>query len=163
MSTSERESSGEITEKDGFSVVADTSTTQPFSTPGSRTSCWALVNRWISSRKSTVVRPCRSRWSRASSIALRTSRTPAVIADISTKRPPTPRETTCASVVLPVPGGPHSSTDVSPARLPVPPPATIRRSGDPDASRWSWPTTSSRLRGRIRTASGAAGRPDEGS
>ena len=54
-----------------------------------------------------------------------------MIADISTKRPPTPRETTWASVVLPVPGGPHSSTDDRPARLPVPLRSTSRRSGDP--------------------------------
>ena len=57
VSISDRESSGAITEKDGFSVVAATRTTQRFSTPGSSASCWALLKRWISSRNSTVVRP----------------------------------------------------------------------------------------------------------
>jgi putative ATPase len=37
-------------------AVAATRMTVRFSTPGSRASCWALVNRWISSRKSTVWR-----------------------------------------------------------------------------------------------------------
>ena len=43
-----------MTENDGFSVVAATRMITPFSTPGSSASCWALLNRWISSRKSTV-------------------------------------------------------------------------------------------------------------
>ena len=34
VSSSDRDSSGEITEKNGFSVVAATSVTQRFSTPG---------------------------------------------------------------------------------------------------------------------------------
>ena len=34
-----RDSSGEMTEKNGFSVVAATSVTQRFSTPGSSASC----------------------------------------------------------------------------------------------------------------------------
>src|SRR5205085_4011117 len=37
----------------------------------------------------------------------------------------------------------------------TPEPSTRRRSGDPGASRWPWPTTSSSDAGRIRTASGA--------
>src|ERR1700737_4611635 len=37
----------------------------------------------------------------------------------------------------------------------APEPSTIRRSGEPGCSRWSWPTTSSRVAGRILTASGA--------
>ena len=37
----------------------------------------------------------------------------------------------------------------------APEPSTRRRSGEPGCSRWSWPTTSSRVAGRIRTASGA--------
>ncbi len=57
-----------MTENDGFSVVAATRMTQPFSTPGSRASCCALVNRWISSRNSTVETPYRSRVASASSI-----------------------------------------------------------------------------------------------
>ncbi len=57
VSRSERESSGEMTENEGFSVVAATRMTQPFSTPGSSASCWAFVKRWISSRKRTVESP----------------------------------------------------------------------------------------------------------
>jgi hypothetical protein len=73
-----------MTENEGFSVVAATRTTQRFSTPGSSASCCALLNRWISSRNSTVTCWFRSRASLASSITRRTSRTPAVTADNST-------------------------------------------------------------------------------
>ena len=52
-------------------------------------------------------------------------------------------------MVLPVPGGPCSSTDAAA------PPSTRRRSGAPGRSRCACPTTSSSDRGRIRTASGA--------
>ena len=55
-------------ENDGFSVVAATSMTQRFSTPGSSASCWALVNRWISSRNRTVSRRTCAAASRASSM-----------------------------------------------------------------------------------------------
>ena len=58
--------------------------------------------------------------------------------------------TTCASVVLPVPGGPHSTSDIG-ASL-----SMSWRSGVPGPIRCRWPMTSSRVRGRIRTASGAA-------
>jgi hypothetical protein len=53
----ERDNNGAMTEKEGFSVVAATRMTCRFSTPGNSASCWALVKRWISSRKSTVWRP----------------------------------------------------------------------------------------------------------
>lgn len=78
----------------------------------------------------------------------RTSLTPADSADIATNRRPVAIETRLASVVLPVPGGPYSSTDAGAA------PSTSRRSGAPSRSRCCWPTTSSSVRGRIRTASG---------
>ena len=45
----------------------------------------------------------------------RTSRTPAVTADSSTNRRPDDRAIACASVVLPVPGGPHRMTEVAAA------------------------------------------------
>ena len=54
-----------------------------------------------------------------------------------------------ASVVLPVPGGPHSSTDDRRSC------STRRRSGRPRPSSCGWPTTSSIVRGRSRAASGA--------
>ncbi len=54
-------------------------------------------------------------------------------------------------MVLPVPGGPHSSSDIGWS------PSISRRSGEPGASRCCCPTSSSRVRGRIRTASGRRG------
>ena len=48
-----------------------------------------------------------------------------------------------------MPGGPYRITEAAPE------PSTSRRSGEPGRSRWSWPTTSSMVPGRIRTASGA--------
>ena len=162
MSSSERDSSGEITEKNGFSVVAATSVTQRFSTPGSRASCWALVNRCTSSTNSTVSCPREASRLRAELIASRTSLTPAATAETSTKSRLVRPETIEAIVVLPVPGGPQSSNDIGWS------PSTRRRSGDPGASRCCCPTSSSRSRGRIRTASGAeswvlpASEPPEG-
>ena len=56
-----RESSAPLTSNAGFSVVAPISVTRPSSTAGSSASCWALLKRWISSRKNTVgpARPAR--------------------------------------------------------------------------------------------------------
>ena len=129
MSSRDRESSGEITEKNGFSVVAATSVTQRFSTPGSNASCWALVKRCTSSTKSTVSCPLRASRCRAASMAARTSLTPAETAETSTKCRLVWPETIEAIVVLPVPGGPHSSSDIGWS------PSTSRRRGDPWASR----------------------------
>src|SRR5215207_6815702 len=79
----------------------------------------------------------------------RTSLTPADSADSASNRRPVACEMSDASVVLPVPGGPYRMTDAAPE------PSTMRRSGEPGLSRWSWPTTSSSVAGRIFTASGA--------
>ncbi len=144
-----RESSGEMTEKKGFSVVAATSVTQRFSTPGSRASCWALLKRCTSSTKSTVSWPVATSSARALSMAARTSLTPAETAETSTKR-----RSVCwlrieAIVVLPVPGGPHSSSDNERWS------SISWCSGEPGSRSCDCPTSSSRVRGRIRTASGA--------
>src|SRR5688500_12188524 len=56
-----------------------------------------------------------------------------------------------ASVVLPTPGGPHRIIEWG-LRA-----SNASRSGLPAPSRWLWPTTSSSVRGRRRSASGAAG------
>ena len=48
-----------MTSKYGFSVVAPMSVTVPSSTWGSSASCWALLKRWISSRKRIVRVPWR--------------------------------------------------------------------------------------------------------
>src|SRR5205807_407491 len=54
-----------------------------------------------------------------------------------------------AIVVLPVPGGPHRTIECGA------PEASETRSGAWGAVSWGWPTTSSSVRGRIRSASGA--------
>ena len=87
----------------------------------------------------------------ARAITSRTSFTPALSADSWSKRRLVALETMSASVVFPVPGGPNRISDIGAS------PSTSRRSGEPGASRWSCPTTSSRVRGRIRAASGALG------
>ena len=124
-SSRQRESSGEITEKNGFSVVAATSVTQRFSTPGSSASCWALLNRCTSSTNRTVSLPVATSSARAASIAARTSLTPAETADTSTNRRSVCWLRIAAIVVFPVPGGPHSSSDIDWS------PSTSWRSGEP--------------------------------
>jgi hypothetical protein len=86
VSSSDRDSSGETTEKNGFSVVAPMNETQRFSTAGSSASCWVLENRCTSSMNSTVCAPLMPSARRAASTAARTSLTPALTADSSTKR-----------------------------------------------------------------------------
>src|SRR6516165_9879207 len=144
----DRDSSGATTENDGFSVVAATSSTIRFSTAESNASCWVLENRCTSSMNNTVCSPCSSA-RRAVSITARTSLTPADRADRASNLRPVVCEISAARVVLPLPGGPYRMTDATPA------PSTRRRSGDPGASKWPCPTTSSSDAGRIRTASGA--------
>src|SRR3954447_2156888 len=145
-----RESSGEITEKNGFSVVAATRVTQRFSTPGRSASCWALLKRCTSSTNRTVSRPVATSSARAASIAARTSLTPAETVETSTNRRSVWLLRIAAIVVLPVPGGPHRSSDMDWS------PSTSWRSGAPGARSWTCPTSSSSVRGRIRTASGVA-------
>src|SRR5579859_2081636 len=149
VSSSDRDSSGDTTEKNGFSV-APINETQRFSTAGSSASCWVLENRCTSSMNSTVCLPFMPRVRRAASTAARTSLTPALTAESSTNRRLVTWLTTYASVVLPVPGGPHSNSDIG-ASLSI-----SLRNGVPAPVRCRCPITSSRERGRIRTASGAA-------
>ena len=59
-----------------------------------------------------------------------------------------------ASVVLPTPGGPQKIIELASSR------SICTRSGLPGPTRCSWPTNSSRLRGRMRSASGAVPRAD---
>jgi hypothetical protein len=74
--TRTRESRGAMTSKEGFSVVAPMRVMRPLSTWGRKASCWALLNRWISSTKRTVLRrKSRSLFS-ASSTTARISFTP---------------------------------------------------------------------------------------
>ena len=87
-------------------MVAPIRVRRPSSTAGSSASCWALLKRWISSRKRTVPRPLVRRRSRARSITARISGLPALTADSSSKAPSEPAAAILAIVVLPAPGGP---------------------------------------------------------
>ena len=75
-----RESNGPVSEKNGFSVVAPTSTRSPSSTNGSSTSCCAREKRCTSSRKRIVPWPRSPSRARARSATSRTSLTPALTA-----------------------------------------------------------------------------------
>ena len=142
-----RDRSGEMTSKEGFSVVAPIMVTVPSSTWGRIASCWALLKRWISSMNRTVRSPAR-RWSLASATTLRRSATPAVTADIATILALVSVASRPARVVLPLPGGPHR---MMLGRLPD----LVRRRRTSTTSRW--PTRSSNFFGRRRVASGAWG------
>ena len=105
-STSERDSNGETTEKNGFSVVAAISTMVRSSTAPSSESCWVREKRCTSSMNSTVCSPVDRSLAAASAMTARTSLTPAETADSWAKCRPVEPATRVASVVLPVPGGP---------------------------------------------------------
>ena len=83
--------------------------------PGSSASCRASGNRGRSSRNSTVCRSYMARSRAAASMTALTSLTPAVTADSSTNLRPAACATRCASVVLPVPGGPQRIAASGPA------------------------------------------------
>ena len=123
---------------------------RPDSTCGRKASCCDLLKRCTSSTKTTVARPAR-RMASACSTASRMSLTPASTADSAMKCAPVARASSRASVVLPTPGGPHRIIDGSR------PDSKATRSGRPGASRWRWPTTSSSVCGRSRSASGTPG------
>src|SRR5206468_2134294 len=123
----------------------------PFSTWGRKASCWPLLKRWISSTKRMVRLPPRARSASASATTWRISLTPASTAEKGTKRAPATWAMRKASVVLPVPGGPQRIME---CRRPS---SSARRRTFPGPIRCCWPTTSSRPRGRIRSASGAGG------
>ncbi len=142
-----------MTSKYGFSVVAPISVTRPSSTAGSRASCWALLKRWISSRKNIVGGPLPRRRSSARSITARTSALPAFTADSSSNAASAGPAMIRASVVLP---GARAGRRGSPSGARRTRPRC--EAPTPRASRCSWPTSSSRVRGRMRTASGASGR-----
>ena len=158
--TRHRLSSAELTSNDGFSVVAPMSVTVPSSTARSSESCCDLLNRWISSRNSTVLACCccsplletaAKRWRvRASSMVRLTSATPPpAAADMQTNVQPADAARTRPTLVLPQPGGPQRMSD---GRWPL---STAARSTVPGPSASAWPTTSSSVRGRRRSASGA--------
>ena len=138
-----RESRGETTSKDGFSVVAPMSTTVPFSTWGRTTSCCALLKRCISSTNRIVRWPCIPRRSLASAAIFLRSATPDATALIALKWLFVTLATSVASVVLPVPGGPHSMMDGTRSA------SMLSRRTRPGPMISSWPTNSSNDLGRI--------------
>ena len=99
--------------------------------------------------KTMVRRPVARRSRSASAMTSRISLMPASTALNETNRALVVSAMMRASVVLPVPGGPHRMIDCSRSR------SMASRSGLPGASSSSWPTNSSKVRGRIRSASGA--------
>src|SRR5262249_39769575 len=108
-----------------------------------------LFSRWISSTKSRMGRPVRRRSSSASPTIWRSSFTPWSTDEKATVRTPLASPRRRASVVFPVPGGPHRMSD---SRRPA---ASRSLSPRPGPSRWRCPTNSSTVRGRMRSASGA--------
>ena len=102
----ERETSGELTKKNGLCVVAPISRMTPLSTSGSSTSCCDLLKRWISSTNSIVVWPV---FSSRLAAPCNTRRMSATLDSTPLSRSNLHfvcRAITCASEVLPVPGGP---------------------------------------------------------
>src|SRR5260370_1432957 len=105
--TLQRDSSAELTSKDGFSVVAPMRMMSPDSTYDRNASCWALLKRWISSMKTIVFDPRDARAFRASSISALMSLMEVDVAEKGTKRARVVRAMMRASVVFPEPGGPQ--------------------------------------------------------
>ena len=133
MSIRLRDSSGETIEKNGFSVVAATSVIRAVLDRGQQGVLLGLgeaVDLVEEQHRLDVV---------VGQVAagLLDDRphvlTPAFSADMATSRRLPDADTMEAMVVLPVPGGPHRMSDIGAS------PSTSRRSGDPGASRWSWP------------------------
>ena len=141
--------SAEFTSKNGFSVVAPTSTSTRSSTAWSSASCWLRLNRWISSTNKMVRRPLMVRRLSAASISRRRSDTVPPMADTSTNVAFVVSATMCASDVLPVPAGPNRMTELRRSC------SMALRSQLPRPTASSCPTSSSSERGRMRTARGA--------
>lgn len=143
----QRERRALITVKLGFSVVAPMRVTIHFSTQGRRTSCWLLVQRWISSRNRMVCLPS-LKFLCAFAIIFTTSsffeRTPERWKNSASRE----FAITRASEVFPHPGG-HQR------RIEGILPASINfRIGFPTQMRCDCPTRSSSFSGRRREASG---------
>lgn len=88
LTTTDRLNNGLMMEKLGFSVVAAMKVTSRFSTLGSNASCCDLENRCTSSMNSTVSLPSATRRSWARLSTSRTSLTPEVTAESSSKTRP---------------------------------------------------------------------------
>ena len=106
INTLHRDKRAELISKEGFSVVAPTSTMLPFSTKGRKASCCALLNRWISSVNSKVRIPI-LRFCSAWFMTSFTSLIPLVTALNSTNSARVFFAMILARVVFPTPGGPQ--------------------------------------------------------
>src|SRR6266550_4414285 len=146
----QRERSAELTSKYGFSVVAPTSVMSPSSTAGSSASCWALLKRWISSRKKIVCCPVARRRSSARLMSSRTSERPTSTADSSSNAAEAFDASIRASVVFPDPGGPYRIIECGR------PSSMARRSAESGPRMCSCPTNWSSAAGRMRTGSGCS-------
>ena len=129
--------------------MAPTSTSTRSSTACSSASCWLRLKRWISSTNRMVRKPNADRRLSAASISRRRSETVPPMADTSTNVAFVVSAMTCASEVLPVPAGPNRMTELNWSC------SMALRSHEPGPTASSWPTTSSSVRGRMRTAKGA--------
>ena len=145
--TTARDKSAELTSNDGFSVVAPTKVNSPLSTCGKKASCWLLLKRCTSSTNTIVWRPCAAA-TLAISTASRMSLTPPSTALMETKRASNASAIRRASVVLPVPGGPHR---MQLCGIPL---SKATRKDCPSPTSCCWPITSASVRGRKRSASG---------
>ena len=124
--TFDRDSSAAFTSNDGFSVVAPISTMSPLSTRGRNASCCALLKRWISSTNTMVRLPVmRRRCSAVGHDVLDFLDAGQHGAEGDEIRACVRSAIRRASVVLPVPGGPHRMIDCSRSR------SIISRSGRP--------------------------------
>ena len=140
-----------MTSNDGFSVVAPIRVTVPSSTAGSRASCWALLNRWISSMKRTV------RSTPAPGLAGLGDRLAELLDAREHRRerhepgPGSARRGAGPASSCPCPALPRGS-----ARAAARPPRPAAGPAAPAPTRCAWPTNSSRSSGRIRSARGAS-------
>src|SRR5437870_3279408 len=123
----------------------------PRSTKGRNASCCALLKRCTSSTKRIVCRPDCASVASARATASRMSLTPARTAEMAMKSALNASAINRASEVFPDPGGPQRIIECG---LPD---ANATASGLPGPNRWRWPTTSSTVFGRSRSASGVAG------
>src|SRR5947209_4570005 len=126
------------------------SRTVPRSTYGKNASCCARLKRWISSMKMTVRVPKCDAFS-ASDITCLTSLIPELTAENSMNCARVVFAMMCASVVLPVPGGPQKMIEPGSSL------SIWMRNGLPAPRICCCPTNSSSDRGRILSASGLVG------
>src|SRR3546814_12504067 len=114
-------------------MFAPKNTIGPRSMGGRKASCWVLLNRWTSSTNSTVRRPSANRCA-ASASTWRNSGRPESTAEIALNLASAYLASSNARVVLPQPGGPHSTIECKR------PASTERRSALHGARRRRWPT-----------------------